>query len=106
MTQHNSQIRAIIFDFGGVLVDWNPRYLYRKVFNDDMDAVENFLTEIGFREWNIEQDRGRPFEEAIAELAAKFPHHTDAIRAYHLNYSDSIQGEISGTVDILRRLKG
>ena len=56
---------AIVFDFGGVLIDWNPRYLYRRLFGNDVEAMERFLTEIEFVNWNLEQDRGRPFEMAV-----------------------------------------
>ncbi|MCL4487992.1 MAG: HAD family phosphatase [Chloroflexi bacterium] len=95
---------AIIFDFGGVLIDWNPRHLYRKLL-DDEQAVEDFMREIGFAEWNHEQDKGRPFPEAVAELSAKFPQYRDLIQAYDLRYDESILGPIQPTVDILRRLK-
>ncbi len=95
---------AIIFDFGGVLIDWNPRHLYRKLL-DDEQAVEDFMREIGFAEWNHEQDKGRPFPEGVAELSAKFPQYRDLIQAYDLRYDESILGPIQPTVDILRRLK-
>lgn len=100
-----SNIQAIIFDFGGVLLDWNPRHLYRKLLNEDQDAVENFLLEIGFTAWNQQLDLGKPFAEGIAELSAQFPHHHDLIRAFHERWAESIAGVIPGTVDILRTLK-
>lgn len=96
---------AIVFDFGGVLIDWNPRYLYRKLFRDEPEAVERFLTEIGFVEWNALQDKGRPFSEAVAELSEKFPHYSDLIKAYDERWEESVTGAIEGTVDILRELK-
>src|SRR5580765_4000870 len=65
MTQFKHPSPAIIFDFGGVLIDWNPRYLYLKLFDNDRVATERFLNEIGFVEWNMEQDRGRPFAVAV-----------------------------------------
>jgi 2-haloacid dehalogenase len=92
---------AIIFDFGGVLVDWDPRYLYRPFFDDDA-AIDRFLQEIGFREWNLHQDGGRSFDEGVAVLSAQFPQYAHLIRAYHERYADSIVGPIAGTVDILR----
>ncbi len=73
---------AIVFDLGGVLVDWNPRYLYRRLFKGDEAAMERFLTEIGFREWNIHQDGGRTLAEGVAELSAHWPQYADLIRAY------------------------
>lgn len=97
-------LKAIVFDFGGVLFDWNPHYLYRKYFND-AEAVERFLSTIGFAEWNAQQDRGRPFAQAVAELSAQFPEHADLIRAYDERWIESLGGAIQPTVDILRSLK-
>ncbi len=95
---------AIVFDFGGVLLEWNPRHLYRKLF-PDADAMEAFLTEIDFAAWNVEQDRGRPFSLGVAELSGRFPKHADLIRAYHERWEESIAGPISGTVALLAKLK-
>lgn len=97
-------IRAIVFDFGGVLMDWNPRYLYRQLF-DDETAMENFFDEIGFAEWNLEQDKGRAFAVAVASHSEKFPHHAEMIRAYDERWLESVGGEIAETVEILRALK-
>ena len=101
----NSRIKAIIFDIGGVLLDWNPRYLYQRYFPGQPQAMENFLAEINFFEWNAQQDKGRPFTEATAELSAQFPQHARLIQAYFAHYEDSISGPIEGTVDIFRALK-
>lgn len=98
-------ITAIIFDFGGVLIDWNPRYLYQSYFPNQPQAMENFLAEIDFSKWNVQQDKGRPFAEGIAELSAQFPHHAPLIQAYFDRWDDSISGPINGTVEILRTLK-
>jgi 2-haloacid dehalogenase len=98
-------IKAIIFDFGGVLLEWNPRHLYRRFFPDQPEAMEEFLAEINFAEWNAQQDKGRPFEQAVAELSAQFPHHRELIKAYHEYWEESIVGPISGTVAIATRLK-
>jgi 2-haloacid dehalogenase len=98
-------VHAIVFDLGGVLMDWNPRYLYRKLLNNDVEAVDRFLTRIGFTEWNEEQDRGRPFVEAVAELCGKFPDDADLIRAYDQRYEESLAGPIQPTVNILHTLK-
>ncbi len=95
---------AIIFDFGGVLLDWNPRHLYRKLF-DDQDRMERFLVEIGFSEWNLQQDQGRPFAEAVAELSLRFPHYANHIKAFDERWEESIDGPIQATVDLLYRLK-
>ena len=98
-------IRAVVFDFGGVLVDWNPRHLYRKLFRGDDQAMELFLAEIGFAEWNLQQDMGRDFAAAVAELAGRFPHHAELIRAYDERWEESILGPIQTAVDLLRPLK-
>lgn len=98
-------IKAIVFDFGGVLVDWNPRNLYQRYFPDQPQAMEEFLTEINFAAWNAQQDKGRTFAEGVAELSAQFPQHAHLIQAYHDHWKDSITGEIPGVADILRRLK-
>jgi 2-haloacid dehalogenase len=95
---------AIIFDFGGVLIDWDPRYLYRKLFDSD-EQVETFLREVDFFEWNLKQDAGRAFEDAVAELCAQFPHYCEMISAYDHRYDESLSDPISGTVEILRTLK-
>ena len=63
---------AVVFDVGGVLIDWDPRHLYRKLFNGDTVAIERFLSEICTPAWNSRQDAGRPFAQATAELAAQF----------------------------------
>lgn len=96
---------AIIFDFGGVLFDWNPHYLYTRFFNGDLDAVDRFLAEIGFVEWNAQQDEGRTFADAVKELSGRFPHHAHLIRAYDECWVESIGGAIQPTVDILESLK-
>jgi 2-haloacid dehalogenase len=93
---------ALVFDFGGVLVDWDPHYLYRPFFNGDDAAIDRFMQEIGFHDWNIQQDGGRSFDEGVAVLSAQFPQYAPLIRAYHERYADSIVGPITGTVDIVR----
>ncbi len=105
MLPATSSRRAIVFDLGGVLVDWNPRYLYRRLFEGDEEAMERFLLEIGFREWNIEQDKGRTFAEGVAELSERFPQYRALIRAYDEFYEESLAGPIQPTVEILRELK-
>jgi 2-haloacid dehalogenase len=100
---HNLDFPALIFDFGGVLIDWNPRYLYRKIFADEQ-VMENFLAEIGFFEWNKLQDAGRPFSVAVADLCARHPQHCELIRLYDERYEESLGGPIPDSVEILRRL--
>ena len=102
MTQ---RYQAIIFDLGGVLVNWDPRHLYGRFFNDDVAAMEQFLTEIDFHSWNLEQDRGRSFADGVAALSAQFPQYADLIRAYDVQWEESITGQIDGTVELLQTLK-
>ena len=104
MEQDKNRKPAIVFDFGNVLVDWDPRYLYRKLLDGDQ-AIEQFLGEVDFFEWNLEHDAGRPFDESIAEMCTRFPHYCDLIRAYDLRYEESISGPIWPTVEVLRTLK-
>ncbi len=101
----NHRQPAIIFDFGGVLVEWDPHYLYRPFFNGDDAAIDRFMREIGFHEWNLQQDGGRSFDEGVAVLSKQFPQYAPLIRAYHERYADSITGPVAGTVEILRACK-
>jgi len=100
-----SQIKAIIFDIGGVLLEWDPRPVYQRYFPDHPQAIDDFLAEINFYEWNAHQDKGRPFAEGIALHSTKFPQHAHLIQAYFDHWEDSITGAITGTVDIVRTLK-
>jgi 2-haloacid dehalogenase len=100
-----SQIKAVVFDFGGVLIGWDPRNLYSRYFPDEPQAMEDFLAEISFMDWNAQQDKGRPFSEGVASLAKQFPHHANLINAYRENWRESITGIIDGTVEILQLLK-
>jgi 2-haloacid dehalogenase len=102
MTAH---IQAIIFDFGNVLLEWNPRYVYQRFFPNDPEAMERFFREVNFADWNLQQDKGRPFAEGVAILSEKFPHYTQLIQAYHENWKDSIGAVYDGTIEILKQLK-
>jgi len=101
----STTIKAIIFDFGGVLLHWDPRNLYRRYFPNQPQAMDNFLAEINFYNWNAEQDKGRTFSEGNAKLIEQFPHYAGLIEAYFENWEDSITGAIEGTVNILKILK-
>ena len=100
-----SQIKAIIFDFGNVLLEWNPRYVYQRYFPNDPEGMERFFKEVDFADWNLQQDKGRPFAEGVAILSEKFPHYAQLIQAYHENWTDSIGAAYSGTIEILKQLK-
>lgn len=97
-------IRNIVFDFGGVLIDWNPRHLFKKHFKDD-EEMEYFLTHICTNEWNAETDRGRPFAESIRILQAQHPEYKDDIQLYMDGWTTMIGGPIEGTDKVLLELK-
>ncbi len=100
----NNEIENIVFDLGGVLIDWNPRYLYRKIFKSE-EEITWFLENICTSEWNDEQDAGRSFEEATAILVNKHPEWREPIEAWYSRWQETIQGPIHGTVDILKTIR-
>jgi 2-haloacid dehalogenase len=100
-----SPIKAIIFDFGNVLLEWNPRNVYKRYFPDNPQALERFFEEVNFMDWNLQQDKGRPFAEGIAVLSQQFPHYSHLIQAYRDHWIDSVGGSIAGSVEILKQLK-
>ena len=93
-----------MFDIGGVLLDWNPRHLYRKLF-DDEEAMNRFLDEVCTLEWHDAHDRGVPFERSCAELAARHPTCSDLIWAWARRSEEMVAGPLDASVDILRSLK-
>ncbi|QNF32172.1 HAD family phosphatase [Adhaeribacter swui] len=97
-------IQTIIFDLGGVLIDWNPEYLYRKLFTDETE-MRHFLANVCTPDWNEEQDGGRTIQEATDYLLAKHPKHEANIRAYYERWPEMLGGAIAGTVDIFKELK-
>ena len=97
-------VDTVVFDLGGVLVDWNPRYLYRKIFGTEAE-VEEFLERVCTPAWNAEQDRGRPWAEAVRLLQGKFPHYAREIEAYHLRWSETLAGDLPESVAILSQLR-
>ena len=100
-----TKIQSILFDFGNVLIEWNPRYVYRRYFPNDEQAMERFLHEVDFMDWNAQQDKGRSFAEGVALLSKQFPHYAELIQAYHDNWKDSIGNHLEGTVEIMKQLK-
>jgi 2-haloacid dehalogenase len=96
--------KAVVFDLGGVLIDWDPRHLYRKLLADEA-AVEEFLATVCTPEWNAELDRGRPFAEGVAELVERHPEHAATIAAYHERWPEMVAGDIPGTVEVLAELQ-
>lgn len=102
---NNSHITTIIFDYGGVLLEWNPHNVYHRYFPGQPEAIDQFLTEINFAEWNAQQDKGRPFAEAVESISAEFPHYAHLISAYYEYWEESITGSIPGSIEILKELK-
>ena len=98
-------INAIIFDFGGVLINWDPHRVFNKYFASDTQAVDAFLKEINFTAWNLSQDKGYPFTQAVRELSAQHPQYASLIQAYDEEWEQSISGIIAETAEILYRLK-
>jgi 2-haloacid dehalogenase len=97
-------IKNIIFDLGGVLVDWSPDYMYKKLITDE-NQRKIFLETICTLDWNEQQDGGRAIEEANRELISMFPEHKDLIEAYYARWEEMLGGPIQPTVEIFRQLK-
>lgn len=100
----SNKIETVIFDLGNVLIDWNPRHLYRKILKDE-DQITWFLENICTSEWNDQQDAGRTFEEGVRELVQKYPEWEEAITAWGTRWQETISGSIPGTVEILRKIR-
>jgi 2-haloacid dehalogenase len=96
-------IDAVVFDLGGVLLDWDPRYLYRKLFADEAE-MEAFLRDVCTMEWHMSHDRGVPFAESCAALSAAHPQYAELIDAWGTRSEEMIAGPIEGTVEILDEL--
>jgi len=100
----SNEIDAIIFDLGGVLIDWNPSYVFDKMF-DDEEKKKHFFENICTSDWNEKQDAGRPLEEATQELVRKHPEWKEYIVAYYGRWTEMLGGPIYDTVEIFRQLK-
>ncbi len=100
---HAQVIHAVVFDLGGVLIDWNPRYLYRKIFSSETE-VTWFLQHVCTMEWNSRQDEGRTWAEAVAEQTARFPRFAEQIRAYDERWHEMLGGPLDDSVTLLEEL--
>lgn len=94
----------LIFDFGGVLIDWDPHHLYDPYFGDRARA-DWFLQNICTMEWNTQMDGGKPFAEGIAELSARFPEWSREIAMFHSQWTKMVGGPIPGMLELVRELK-
>ena len=101
----STRINAITFDLGGVLIDWNPRHLYRKLYGADEAGMERLLTDVCNPEWNAQLDAGRPLAEAVAELAAAHPDQAEMIVAYGQRWDEMLGPAFEETVAILREVR-
>ncbi|NER13845.1 HAD-IA family hydrolase [Leptobacterium flavescens] len=97
-------INTIIFDLGGVLIDWNPEYVYLDVFKGDREKMQWFFEHICTSDWNEEQDAGRPLKTATEERIALFPEHEELIRMYYGRWEEMLGGPIDETVSLLKSL--
>ncbi len=95
---------TVVFDLGGVLIEWDPRHLYRGLLDTD-EEIETFLDEVGFAHWNHTMDAGHgTWAEAVAELTERFPHRGELIAAYPARFGESLSGPIEGSVAVLHDL--
>ena len=101
-----SDIKNIIFDLGGVLIDWNPEYVYLDVFEGDRKKMQWFLDEICTMDWNENQDGGYPLKKATEERVSLFPQYEEWIRMYYGRWEEMLGGSIEETVEILDQLLG
>ncbi|PHN02969.1 HAD family hydrolase [Flavilitoribacter nigricans] len=100
----NTEIDTVIFDLGAVLIDWNPEYLYRKIFDREED-IQHFLNHVCTPSWNAQQDAGRTWAEATELLTGRHPEYTTEIRAFRERWTEMLNGPIAGTVEILQELE-
>jgi 2-haloacid dehalogenase len=98
-------VAAVVFDLGGVLIDWDPRHLYRSLFAGDEAGMEAFLGTVCTPEWNARQDAGRPWGEAVAALVEEHPAERERIYAFRERWPEMLGGAIEGTVEILAELR-
>ncbi|MBL8487139.1 MAG: HAD family phosphatase [Rhodocyclaceae bacterium] len=98
-------VSTVVFDLGGVLIDWNPRHLYRRLIPDPRE-LDRFLAQVCPQSWNERQDAGRPVAEATRERIALYPDQADLIHAYYGRWEEMLSGPIAGTVALLEALHG
>ncbi len=97
-------LKNVVFDFGQVLIEWNPRALYRQLFTNEQE-MEYFLSTVCSSEWNMQMDGGKPFAQGCAERIQLFPQYAQQINAYYTRWGEMMGGAIEGSVKILHELK-
>lgn len=105
MSDASATRSVAVFDLGGVLLQWDPRHLYRKLFNGDEAAMEDFLANVCTEEWNECQDRGRSFADAVESLMPRHAAQRPLIEAWGTRFDEMVPGAIEGTVDVLAELR-
>lgn len=105
MSEMENPPKIVVFDIGQVLIEWDPRHLYRDLFDGYEDLMEDFLDNVCSPAWNLEQDRGRPWADAVAQLTAEHPDCAELIRVYDEQWEQMVPGPIPGTPEILAELK-
>ena len=98
-------INTVVFDLGGVLIDWNPRYLYRKLMNNDAEKIEYFLSNICTKDWNAQMDADVSFAEGVKQLKTQYPHYSSLIEAYDECWDQMLGDANEEVIKILEELK-
>jgi 2-haloacid dehalogenase len=97
-------VTTVVFDLGGVLVHWDPRLVFAQLLPED-DDVEAFLDEVGFAEWNHEQDAGKPWAQAVEEHSARHPRRADVLAAYPARFAESVSGPMDDSIAVVDELR-
>lgn len=100
----DQSVTHVVFDIGNVLIEWNPEYLYRSLIPDDEER-RNFLATVCTMDWNVQQDLGRTWDEAVITLSAQHPDKAELIEAYSSRWHDMVPGEVPGTRALLESLQ-
>ena len=98
-------IKSVIFDFGNVLIDWNPAYLFLPYFNGDEEKCRFFTDNVCNREWFTRMDRGESMDKCVAELQSQYPEYVDAVATFRDRWFEMCNGEIPGMFELIQDLK-
>lgn len=98
-------IKNVIFDYGNVLVDWNPAYLFLPVFGGDEEKCRFFTDNVCNREWFTRMDRGESMDVCVAELQARYPQYADAVAMFRDRWFEMCHGELPGMFELIQDLK-